>query len=274
MSDVVPNLQPLVDHAYTWTLVLFRVTGIFLTTPIISSVVIPMRFKALIAAMFAAAVYPMAVSHAGPAPHTDIFGLIPFVAGELIIGFVIGAIAAIPLLMLELAGVLVGTTMGMGLARIYSPEMDTESDLMGQLLFYVGMSIFIGIGGINMMFRGVVESFAHVHLGAFMNAQQPFELFLGVLSAGFELALRVAAPVVAIVFLMIAVFGVLGKTIPQLNVMSVGFALQALAGIAMLAWGIYAIREPVGDAINHAINMATAWMPDANASMLKEAATR
>jgi hypothetical protein len=54
--------------------------------------------------------------------------------------------------------------------------------------------------------------------------------------------------------------------------MSIGFALQALAGVAMLAWGVYAIREPVGDAINEAICGATVWLRDAQA--IKEAATR
>jgi flagellar biosynthesis protein FliR len=263
MNDGTPSLQPILDHAIAWTLVLFRIAGIFLTAPILTSIAIPMRFKALLAAMFAAAVYPVAVSHAGPAPATDLAGLIPLVMGELIIGFIIGSIAAIPLLMLELAGMLAGTTMGLGLARVYSPEMDSDSDLTGQLLFYVGMSIFIAGGGLNLMFRGVIDSFAHVQLGAFVRVEQPFSLFINVLTAGFELALRVAAPVVAIVFLMIIVFGVLGKTMPQLNVMSIGFALQALAGVAMLAWGMYAIREPVSDAITHAVNMATAWLADA-----------
>lgn len=263
MSEVTPNLQPLLDHAFAWTLVLFRVSGIFLTAPLLTSVTIPMRFKALLAAMFAAAVYPVAVTPAGPAPTTDVFGLVPMLAGELVIGFIIGAIAGLPLLMLELAGVLAGTTMGLGLARVYSPEMDSDSDLVGQLLFYIGMSIFIAGGGVNLLFRGVVSSFSHVQLGAFVRVDQPFQLFLGTLTAGFELALRVAAPVVAIVFLMIIVFGVVGKTMPALNVMSIGFALQALAGIAMLTWGVYAIREPVGDAITHATRMATAWLADA-----------
>jgi flagellar biosynthesis protein FliR len=71
---------------------------------------------------------------------------------------------------------------------------------------------------------------------------------------------------------MIIVFGVVGKTMPQLNVMSIGFALQALAGVAMLAWGVYAIREPVSDALNEAISAATVWLADAPA--MKEAATR
>ncbi len=272
MNDAMPDIRPLIDHAYAWSLVLFRVAGIFIAAPILSSISVPMRFKALLSAMFAAAVYPLAMREAGPAPVSDVMGLLPLIAGELVIGFVIGAIAGIPLLMLELAGVLAGTTMGLGLARVYSPEMDSDSDLTGQLLFYIGMSIFIAGGGMNMLFRGVVASFSHVQLGAFVRVEQPFEVFIGTLTAGFELALRVAAPVVAIVFLMIIVFGVVGKTMPQLNVMSIGFALQALAGVAMLAWGVYAIREPVGDAINEAISGATVWLRDAQA--IKEAATR
>jgi flagellar biosynthesis protein FliR len=244
-------------------LVLFRVSGIFIAAPIISSIAIPMRFKALLAAMFACAIYPIVAKEVSVVPETDVLGIVPLVLGELVIGFIIGSIAALPLLALELAGVLAGTTMGLGLARIYSPETDTDSDLLGQMLFYIAMSIFIAAGGMNMLFRGVCEGFNHVPLGVFVRAENPLEVFVQVLTSGFELALRVAAPVVAIVFMLITLFGVLSKTIPQLNVMSVGFALQSLAGIAILAWGIYAISEPIMHGIESGTAAAVDWLPDA-----------
>lgn len=259
--DALPinTVQPLLNHVVPWTLVVFRVAGLFALTPLLTSAMIPRRFKALLAAMLGSAAYPLLARELPAVPQTDIFGLVPMILAEIFVGFAMGAIAAIPLLMMELAGVLGGTTMGLGIAKVYNPESDFDVDLLGQLLFFIATSIFLATGGLEGLFRAVLASFDRVPLGVWQSESQPIGVFLGVLNSGFELGLRVAAPIVAIIFAIIIVLGVLGKTMPQLNVMSVGFSIKLLAGLGVLAWSLYAIREPLTQEIDHGLRQAAHW---------------
>jgi flagellar biosynthesis protein FliR len=256
---MIAKLQPMLDHVMPWALVVFRIAGVLMLTPLLTSAMIPARAKALMAAMLGSAAYPMLSRSLPPLPEVDVIGLIPMILAEVLIGFVMGAIASLPLLMMELAGVLGGTTMGMGIAKVYNPETDFDVDLLGQLLFFIATSLFLTMGGLDGLFSAVLHSFERVPLGGFLTDHQPLGVFVGVLSSGFELGLRVAAPIVAIIFAMIIVLGLLGKTMPQLNVMSVGFSVKLLAGLAVLAWSLYAIREPLTHEIDFALRSAVRW---------------
>jgi flagellar biosynthetic protein FliR len=211
--------------------------------------------------MLAAAMYPIVSQSLTSVPtNIDLFGLIPLVVMESLIGVAMGGIAAIPLLSLEMAGVMIGQNMGLGLAKVYNPEADFEADILGQFLYYIGASIFICVGGLERLFAGVVDSFKNVPIGGFGVSHTPLDLFVGVLSSGFELAIRVSAPVTGIVLLLVVIFAVIGKTMPQMNVMSVGFAIKIIAGLAMLAAAIYAIRDAVGDEVVRTLDSVLTWV--------------
>jgi flagellar biosynthetic protein FliR len=234
--------------------------------PLVSSMMIPMRVRALVCILLAAAAYPMLTRAqvGGVSVSTDLYALIPLMLAELLVGFIIGAIAAVPLLMMEMAGVIAGTTMGLGLARVYDPTQDAEVDLLGQFFFFIAMAIFLSVGGLESLFRGLLDTFHRVPAGAttaaLAGAASGTELFTGVVASGMDIALRVSAPVIAIVFLVIIMMGVLGKTMPAMNVLTIGFAIKALLGVFMIALGLYAIREPIAQAIQNALTAAGTWI--------------
>jgi flagellar biosynthesis protein FliR len=56
------------------------------------------------------------------------------------------------------------------------------------------------------------------------------------------------------------VLGVVGKTMPQLNVLSVGFAIKIIAGLLMLTFALYAIRDVVGDEVTRVLSDIQRWV--------------
>src|SRR5207344_395039 len=117
--------------------------------------------------MLSAAVYPMVRATLVAPVRVDVWGLIPLIVGESLIGLAMGTIASIPLMSLEMSGVLMGQSMGMGLARVYNPEADFDADIIGQFLYYIGAGIFIALGGLELLMGGIIESFTRVPLGGF-----------------------------------------------------------------------------------------------------------
>ncbi len=252
--------RTLLGHVIPFTLVLFRMAGVFVMAPMLSSSMIPVRAKALLATTLALATYAGVGGEVRAPAEVDVLGLVPLVIGEILIGLTIGAIASIPLLMLELAGAVMGYSIGFGLARVYNPELDTDTDILGQLLMMIGVSVFVAIGGIDTLFASVARSFERVPVGWYHTSRAPLDLIVGAVESGFDMGLRVAMPVVGVTFLLVVVMGVIGKTMPQINIMTVGFMLKILAGLGALALAGGAIHEAAGDAIAEGVENAVAWV--------------
>ena len=60
-------------------------------------------------------------------------------------------------------------------------------------------------------------------------------LLVGLLTVAFELAVRIAAPLLCLMFLLTVGLGFIARTVPQVNILSVGFTLRILVGLAVLA---------------------------------------
>lgn len=253
------SIEPLLSHVVPFALVVARIAGLFVLTPLLSNRLMPRRFRALLAIMFAAAVYPGLHDQWHLAPDMDMVSLVPLMASELLIGVAIGFLAGLPILALDIAGYMMGHQMGLGLARVYNPEMGEDTDIVGQLLMYIGLAIFVAIGGLEAMFLAMMTTFEQVPIGAFAIDLLPLDLLLGILSAAFELALRVAAPVLCIVMLVMISMGFVMKTMPQINILSVGFAIKILFGMGMLVLALTAIRFAATDEIERVLKLILYW---------------
>lgn len=255
----MPGIEHLIQHAVPFLLVVFRIAGLFIMAPILASTMIHGRMKALLAVMLAAALYPtVPLDRFVPAP-LDLFTLIPMVVCEALIGMSMGIIATLPMVSLEMAGVIMGQQVGFGLARVYNPELEYEADMLGQILFYLGAGAFLAMGGLETLFLALARTFARVPVGGMSVGRLPIDLFTGVLASGFEVAMRVAAPVTGAVFLLVIVFGLMGKTMPQLNIMAVGFTAKILAALAVTAFSVYAIHAAAADELDRVVSLIVDW---------------
>lgn len=255
----MPALDAITHHAVPYFLVLARLAGLFILAPLLAGVAVPMRIKALLVLMLAAAVYPMTPAPPPPELSRGLWGLLPLLVTETAIGMVIGLLATIPVLAMDMAGVIIGQQMGFGLARVYNPELDTDADILGQLLFYLGLCVFLALGGLETMFLLVLRSFETTPPGHAGMSGDTLSLVVGVVTSGFELALRVSAPALGIVFLLMVLFGVLSKTIPQLNTMTVGFTVKIAAGLLLTAAALNTIAGVAAEHIQGAMDAAERW---------------
>src|SRR5690606_26729433 len=150
----------------------------------------------------------------------DLIMLVPLVVGETLIGMTIGLIVSIPVVSVQMGGLLMGQQMGLGIANVFNPAVDTEGDIVGQILLYLALSSFLALGGLESMHLALAESFAQAPIGTMSAGRAPLDLIVALTASGYELALRVAAPVMCILFLETLVIGFLMKTVPQLNILS------------------------------------------------------
>lgn len=253
------TLYPFMHYAAPFALILARVSGVFLFTPLLSGSTLPTRARAMISVSLAAAVFAYGPPSVRELPTLDLVTYVPLMFSEVLLGASIGLIGGLPLILVQLAGYLMGYQMGLGIAQTFNPSMESQGDVIGQMLFYMGVSVYVTLGGLDFLFGTLLHTYDNVPMGAFSAEMAPVDLFVGVLQGGFEMALSVAAPVLGIITLLLVAMGFIMKTMPQINVLSIGFSVKILCGLLMLTFTIFVIAEVTVDETVKVLDAVAAW---------------
>ena len=226
-------------------LVLARVAGLVLAVPVISSRQIPRSAKVGLIVTLSLMAFPAVSPHlpTGLSLGQTATGMV----GEFIIGEVIGFGAALVFFAAQIAGKVVSHQSGMALGTVFNPIFDAESTVLDQVLFLTAMVIFLALRGHVAVVMVLVGSFETVPpmLAAFDGTLGDFAI--GMMQEMFEFAMRIAGPAVGALLLTSLVMGFLTKTMPQLNILSVGFSFKIVTALFMLALTVSFIHGAVGD---------------------------
>ena len=222
------------DWFILFSLVFARVGGLTITAPIYGTSVVPLPGAGVLAAAPTLLVAPLewhgtAVHFGGPPNYLVLLGC------EAAIGACLGLGVPRPHPRHDAGRQLIGQASGLGIAEVFDPAFDENVPLFSRLLFWVAVSLFLCIGGHRMAMAGLLDSFRTIPPGRGSLPASLAEGFTTLVSLSFSLAIRVAAPAVTSLLLATLILGLIGRTLPQLNVLALGFGLNALLAFAALA---------------------------------------
>lgn len=206
-----------------------RITGLVWVAPIFSARSFPAAAKTALTVVLVILLWPVALS-AATADVTPIT-----VLGELFIGLTLGLAAAIFIAAAESAGDMLAVQMGLSGANVLDPLSQTQMPILGQVLGLFVTALIVSIGGHVMILRTLGASLDMLPLGTPIDLTQGAMSVVGLGSTLLLLGLRFAAPVVAAMMIGNAALGVLGRTVPQLNLLTVAFPVQIAIGLFMLS---------------------------------------
>ncbi len=234
------DLTPILEHLPAWLLVLARLSGVFLLSPVLGSAMIPRQVKAFLVIGLSFCVYPVLMSPtlasstmlgAYIGTEVSMWWLLPMMALELLLGYAIGYAAMLPLVGLQTGGAIIDQQMGLGLAGVYNPELGEQSTVTGEVLFMLGLVMFLIIGGHHALFAVMVSSFQHLPPGGLTGFTALVEMAVGLVTLMLDLSIKVAAPVLGLLFLESVAMGFIARTVPQMNILSVGFIVRIVLGL-------------------------------------------
>ncbi len=244
-------------HLPAWLLVLFRITGIFIFSPMLGGLAIPRQVKVALALALSVCVYPALVP--GPfspawsppqqamasimAGDLNLWFIAPVVLAELMVGIAIGFVATLPIAAMQLGGRVIDQQMGLAFAQIVNPELGEESSPVAEIYFIAALSLFIIANGHLAMIDILLSTFHHVGLGTFQADGFLLDLLVTLVDTTFALAIRVAAPLLAAVFLVEAAMGFMMRSVPQINIMTIGFIVRILVGAVVLVGGVTMMHD-------------------------------
>ena len=158
-------------------------------------------------------------------------------AGEVLIGILIGFFISIIFAAFSTAGQFVAFQMGLSAASSYDTLSQVENPLMGQFFNLVAMLVFMQTHWFQrLFFKGLVTSFSSLNALSIATANEHIARFMVKgLSSLFADALVIALPVIGTLFLITVCTGLLTKAAPQMNLLSEGVPIMILVAFFMIA---------------------------------------
>jgi flagellar biosynthetic protein FliR len=218
-------------------LILMRVSPILFMMPVFSSRSLPNLLKAGLTLTVSLILLPLVQLDPRLLPSEPIqFGIL--MAAELMIGLILGLSVKIIFTGIQMSGELAGFQMGLSLASVMDPQSEVNAPILSQFLYLVSLVVFLAVDGHHWFFRALYQSFLLLAPGEIHLQEGLYRHFLGLLTSLFVVAIKIAAPVIAVLIFTQIGLGILAKAVPQINILITSFPLTLGIGLLFLALSI------------------------------------
>ncbi|NLW16906.1 MAG: flagellar biosynthetic protein FliR [Firmicutes bacterium] len=210
-------------QVYLVALIFARTSAILVTAPLFRGRNVPSMVKAGFALLVALLLLPT-VAPPADLPVT-IWGLAGLLACEVLIGVSMGFLVQLFFWAVGVAGQLIDTEMGFHMANVLDPLSDSQFPLIGNLFSMLCILLYLSLHGHLLLLRALAESFQIMPLGRF-NFPSNVTLLINACTRLLALAVQIALPVIGASLFTSLMFGIMAKSVPQMNVFIVGMPLK------------------------------------------------
>lgn len=227
-------MNELLNHFNVFVLVTLRVVAFVVASPLISISAWPNWAKIGLAFGVSYLVTPTIASGV-PDVLTQPGQFVVDGVLEACIGLLLGFIATMIFSAISIAGQTVDMQIGFAMASLVAPGSNIQAGIFGNLYNLLFTLYFLGMGGLDGLMMAIMHSFVVIPVGHFhLPTNWPTSL-LQLMNVVMTLALEVAAPLIASLFLSDVTFAFLSRAVPQMNVFVVGLPVKIFVGLFMFA---------------------------------------
>lgn len=235
----------IIEHALlqqfaSFVLVLARVGALIAVAPILSSQAAPLRFRGLLAVALALLVTPI-FSGSVPPDITSTPVLMTHIARETLLGLLLGFGVSLLLSGIQLTGQIISLMGGVALADVFDINTNSNASVYSQMLYFLTIAMFGLLGGHRQVMGALLDTFTWLPPGQASLGDTYVDALTTLITHSFLLGIRAAAPAMAALLLATIVLGLIGRTLPQINILAVGFSVNQLLMLGVMAASVGAI---------------------------------
>ncbi len=153
---------------------------------------------------------------------------------EVFVGLTLGFLTKLFFFIVTMAGDMVSISIGLSSSQLFNPMLGSSGNVVDQFYSTLGTLVFLAIGGHHMLLSSLVQSYDLIQVGR-------MSLNVGVLaevvSFGqevFVMAIKMSAPVIVTALLTNISMGILGRAVPQINVLVTGVPVSVMLGLLVM----------------------------------------
>ena len=228
ITDIVPIIA--------FFLVFARLLAVNIQLPIYDNLPIPMVVKVLSTLVIAFCFFP-SVQH-------EVIKDIHYVGKDnfwaltavyTIVGLVIGYLVKSIMGIFVSGGSIITQQVGFAAVRYFDPSSGQQVGPFEKMIQWTVLVMVISSGALLPMFKGVFTSFETIHIYNMGNFGKAHIFYIEAFKSIFIAAIMLATPLIFTNMLIMTVLGIIARTVPQLNVIMLSFAVNIGLGLLVFA---------------------------------------
>ncbi len=224
--------------------VLVRFSVLITVLPFVGDKFIPSIAKILFALAISVVLYPALVTRSFIRPGEalvwgmSVSGIVGTIVLEALFGLVLGYTARLTFDSINFGSNLAGNFMGFATASSYDPHQESQTQVIAELQMALAMLIFLVLDGHHIMLRATLNSYQIVGLGKAGFTELFNQKLIQLTGQVIRFGIQIAAPMAVSLFSVNIIFGILAKSMPQLNVLVLSFAMSSIVGFMVMLIGV------------------------------------
>jgi flagellar biosynthetic protein FliR len=221
-------------------IVFARIVGMLMVMPFFGSMNIPMVVRVGFAFTLAIVITPSVADSIIQMPG-DTPAFVLLLVNQLLIGLMLGLVAAFTFYGIESAGRIIDTQRGSNMSDIIAPQSGERTSPSGQWMMMLALVMLLATGQHMTIINGMIQSFHVLPATGSMDwigdndHPKLIREFAALSSNMLVIAVKVAAPAMLSILLSDCLLGIINRGAPQVNVFMLSMPIKAILGIAAMS---------------------------------------
>lgn len=209
-----------------------RISGLMLSLPMFSSMLVPLRIKIVFVFALAFVCAPFISTDL----RLDHFQgrYVVFVVYELLLGLLMGFILQLVFQVFIMGGQIIAMQAGLGFATMVDPTTNASVPLVSQFLLIMVSLMFLALNGHLAAFDALLSSFREMPVGKISLGLSALGSVVAFSGWMFKESVMVALPAILALLIVNLGFGVMSRVAPQLNLFSMGIPISLVMGMVII----------------------------------------
>ena len=157
-----------------------------------------------------------------------------YVMKEAFVGLCLGFFTRLLFFAVSIAGQLISTSMGLSSGQMFNPALGNQSTTTEQFFTTLATLIFLAINGHHYFLTGLAQSFDVIQISSTGASFALFKDVGDVLQMVCIAGIKISAPVMVAIFFLNVAIGIIGRVVPQINVLVTSMPINIMAGFLII----------------------------------------
>ena len=246
----------------SFLLTLLRVSLLVFLLPFFGGNTIPNQVKGATCAIITLAIWPHLPLNGALFPAHP-FAIALMIFSEILLGLMLGLFVQFVFAGIQTGGQMLGFQMGFTMINVADPLSGNQIGITSHLLYQVALVCFLTMNGHLYLLQALTSSFELMPPGSFFVRPILINEIITLSGGMFVLAVKVAAPVLASLFLVELALALMARAAPQMNILIIGMPIKIAVGFffmsivfALLAMMLETTIFELGAAFRHFLTIS------------------
>ncbi|MBN2143644.1 MAG: flagellar biosynthetic protein FliR [Candidatus Aureabacteria bacterium] len=218
-------------HMLGWIFVVVRISFFMLESPFFGSSVMPFTLKVFFSAILAYFIY-RSPSVTALTQIPDTWTTILMFLNEALIGLILTYFSQLIYIPMRVMGMQLEQATGFQSGEMINPDDDEDSStVLQQFLYIFGVLVFFSLNGHHLVIKVMTATFDCIPIGGLILKGALIKVIINYFSSAFNQGVSLAAPMMGCILINSMAFGILAKSVPQMNLLIMDLPLRVIVGI-------------------------------------------